>query len=135
MAWLRSRRFDAVLLVVSLGFVLCTLAAARTPASDVAAGPYRIAGTVVNKSGGAALALTRVTIRDTKNPKEVQSQLTGDDGRFEFRVPAGKYGLHAAKRGFLSSDYNQHDQNRGRDRDGKPSTATGAVGGVERQDS
>jgi Carboxypeptidase regulatory-like domain len=110
MSWVRSRRFDAVLRVGSLGFALCTLAASQTPAGDVPEGPYRIAGTVVNKSGGAALPLSRVTIRNTKNPKDVQSQLTGDDGRFEFRVPTGKYGLHAAKRGFLSSDYNQHDQ-------------------------
>jgi hypothetical protein len=110
MSGLRSRCFDALRVIGSLGFVLSAIAAAQTPAADVPAGPYRIAGTVVNRSGGAALPLTRVTIRNTKNPKDVQSQLTGDDGRFEFRVPTGKYGLHAAKRGFLSSDYNQHDQ-------------------------
>jgi hypothetical protein len=36
--------------------------------------------------------------------------LTGEDGRFVFGVGTGKYSLHGAKRGFISSDYNQHEQ-------------------------
>jgi len=73
-------------------------------------GPYRIAGTVVNAKGGGLLAHTRVTISDVKNERKVQFVITGDDGRFEFHVPAGKYALEGAKRGFINAAYDQHDQ-------------------------
>ncbi len=36
---------------------------------------------------------------------------TGDDGRFDFGgVPLGKYELSAAKRGYLTQSYQQHDE-------------------------
>ncbi len=76
----------------------------------ILSGPYRIAGTVVNAKGGSQLARSRVTISDVKNQHGVQSAVTGDDGRFDFHVPAGKYSLEGAKRGFISAAYNQHDQ-------------------------
>ncbi len=85
-------------------------ASAQIAVGDAVSAKFRIAGTVIAKPGGNTLARTRVILRNTKDPKDVQSQLTGDDGRFEFRVPAGKYSLHGAKRGFVSSDYNQHEQ-------------------------
>src|SRR5260370_7301556 len=79
----------------------------RTP---IPSGPYRIAGTVVNAKAGGPLARSRVTIADAKNRQSVQSVITSDDGRFEFHVPAGKYSLDGAKRGFITASYNQHDQ-------------------------
>ena len=93
-----------------LALTLSGAAAAQITVGDTANAQFRIAGTVVAKPGGNALARTRVILRNTKDPKDVRSQLTGDDGRFEFRVPAGKYSLHGAKRGYVSSDYNQHEQ-------------------------
>jgi hypothetical protein len=37
--------------------------------------------------------------------------ITGEDGKFEFSgLPAGKYSLEGAKRGFISAAYDQHDQ-------------------------
>ena len=75
----------------------------------IPSGPYRIAGTVVNAKSGGVLARARVTIGDVKNRQSLQSVITGDDGRFEFRVPAGKYSLEGAKRGFIAASYNQHD--------------------------
>jgi hypothetical protein len=37
--------------------------------------------------------------------------ITGDDGHFEFRnLPAGKYALNGAKRGYISAAYEQHEQ-------------------------
>ncbi len=37
--------------------------------------------------------------------------ITGDDGHFEFRnLPAGKYALNGAKRGYISAAYDQHEQ-------------------------
>lgn len=73
-------------------------------------GPYRIAGTVVNAKTGGLLARSRVTIADAKHRQSMQSVVTGDDGRFEFHVPAGKYSLEGEKRGFIAASYDQHEQ-------------------------
>lgn len=71
---------------------------------------YRIAGVVVSQIDGHPLPRVRVTIRDTKNDQKFESVITGDDGRFEFvHVPAGKYSLQGAKRGFVGSYYDQHE--------------------------
>ncbi|HEY4841253.1 MAG TPA: carboxypeptidase-like regulatory domain-containing protein [Terriglobales bacterium] len=78
--------------------------------TQIAAGPYRIAGMAVNARAGNALARCRVTIADAKDQRKVLSVITGDDGRFEFHVPAGKFSLGGAKRGFISAGYNQHDE-------------------------
>ena len=72
---------------------------------------FRIAGKVVNALGGRPLGRARVTIFDTKNPKHPESTLTSADGNFEFRqLGAGKYALSAAKRGFITSAYEQHER-------------------------
>lgn len=72
---------------------------------------YRIAGTIVSSTDAHALDRARVTIRDAKDPQKFQSVVTGVDGRFEFSgLPAGKYALEGAKRGFISAAYDQHDQ-------------------------
>jgi hypothetical protein len=77
--------------------------------TQIPSGAYRIAGTVVNAKTGGLLARSRVTIADAKNRQSVQSVISGDDGRFEFHVPAGKYSLDGAKRGFITASYAQHD--------------------------
>ena len=77
---------------------------------EIPSGPYRIAGTVINSKAGSQLARCRVTITDAKKRQSVQSLITGEDGRFEFHVPAGKYSLQGAKRGFITGAYNQHEQ-------------------------
>ena len=106
MSWLRCR---STVLLTSLAIFVCSSLAAQNSPPDPAA-QFRVAGKVVNKLGGASLARTRIILRNVKDTKDAQSQLTGDDGRFEFRVRAGKYALHGAKRGFISADYNQHEQ-------------------------
>jgi len=78
--------------------------------TQIPSGPYRIAGTVVNAKTGGSLGRSRVTIADAKNRQSMQSVVTDNDGRFEFHVPAGKYSLDGAKRGFITASYNQHDQ-------------------------
>jgi hypothetical protein len=88
-------------------------AMAQSPNAErtlIPAGPYRIAGMAVNARAGNVLARCRVTIADAKNQRKVQSVITDDDGRFEFHVPAGKFSLGGAKRGFISAGYNQHDE-------------------------
>jgi protocatechuate 3,4-dioxygenase beta subunit len=89
----------------------CTLAQiGNAQEAKIPSGPYRIAGTVVSAKGSGALALCRVTITDSKTRKSTQTFITGDDGRFEFHVPAGKFSLEGAKRGFITAAYNQHEQ-------------------------
>jgi protocatechuate 3,4-dioxygenase beta subunit len=70
----------------------------------------RIAGTIVNAIGGNPLGRARVTILDARNPKNVQSMITAEDGRFEFKVGTGKYALQGAKRGFITAAYDEHEQ-------------------------
>ena len=86
---------------------------AQTPGQKqgpIPTGPYRIAGTVVNARGGNPLVRSRVTIMDAKVRQNIQFVVTSDDGRFEFHVPAGKFALQGATRGFITAAYNQHDQ-------------------------
>jgi hypothetical protein len=107
----RLRRW---LCAVAAGFVaLCCSAQLVTENAQqtrIPDGPYRIAGTAVNAKSGGLLARARVTISDVKNRQSTQFVVTGEDGRFEFHVPAGKYDLAGAKRGFIAASYNQHDQ-------------------------
>lgn len=80
-------------------------------ASFASASEFRIAGTIVSKADGHPLARARVTIRDVKDTKNIQSVITAEDGKFEFNgVPKGKYSLEGAKRGFINAAYDQHDQ-------------------------
>lgn len=102
------RVFLAVLIWSALGSGAYASAASRGP--DTAGGTYRVAGRVVAMADGAVLPLVRVTLREVKNPKNVQSVLTGDDGHFEFSAAPGKYDLRGAKRGFITSAYDQHEQ-------------------------
>ncbi len=83
---------------------------ANSPGAANAAVFYRIAGTVVSKTAGHPLGRARVTIRDAKNPQKFESVITAEDGKFAFeKVPAGKYSLTGAKRGFITASYDQHD--------------------------
>jgi Carboxypeptidase regulatory-like domain len=86
-----------------------TLTAAQTP--GIPASGYRIAGTIVSKTDGHPLARARITVRDAKDSKKFESLVTSENGKFEFKgLPAGKYDLHGARRGFISASYDQHDQ-------------------------
>jgi hypothetical protein len=77
----------------------------------IPANGYRIAGTVVSKTDGHPLARARIVLRDTKDSRKFESQVTAEDGKFDFPgIPAGKYSLNGAKRGFITAAYDQHDQ-------------------------
>ncbi|MGO8985034.1 MAG: carboxypeptidase regulatory-like domain-containing protein [Terriglobales bacterium] len=101
-----------LLIALAAGILFCgTLPRmAMAQATPVPSGPFRIAGTVVNAKAGNALTHCRVTIISARNRQSMQSLITGEDGRFEFHVPAGKYSLEGAKRGFVTASYNQHEQ-------------------------
>jgi hypothetical protein len=89
-----------------------TSAAAQQPGSSTtsAAQSWHISGRVVDARGGQALARCVVEITPTDNRGPSLSFETGDDGRFDFGgVPFGKYELSAAKRGYLTQSYQQHE--------------------------
>lgn len=82
-----------------------------TPSHAVTPGDYRIAGTVVSKTDGHPLANVRITVRDAKDPQKFEFQVTSEAGKFQFNgVPAGKYQLIGAKRGFIAASFDQHEQ-------------------------
>jgi hypothetical protein len=82
------------------------------PQESYAAGQgFKIAGTVVNAVTGAALARVKVSIADTRARTRKIEMVTGEGGNFEFaQLPAGKYSLQGAKRGYITSSYEQHEQ-------------------------
>ena len=100
---------------LSLGAV-CLLVVFRSTAQTAAqhensGSGFRIAGTVVSKTDNHPIAGASVILANTKARQQPQSTIVSDDGRFEFvSLPAGKYSLSGAKRGYGSAGYDQHDQ-------------------------
>jgi hypothetical protein len=75
-----------------------------------AAQSWHISGKVVDARSGQALTRCVVEITSTDHRSPSLSFETGDDGRFDFGgIPLGKYELSAAKRGYLTQSYQQHD--------------------------
>jgi 5-hydroxyisourate hydrolase-like protein (transthyretin family) len=99
---------------LSVCLQICGLCAAQTPEGARpldASVATKIAGMVVNSITGTPLAQSRVTISDTKQRGRMKWVVTSENGRFEFdQLPAGKYSLEGAKRGFLTAGYQQHEQ-------------------------
>jgi hypothetical protein len=107
----QSIRFLAM--VATVCGLLLSGARAQTENSQRAAipsGPYRIAGMVLNAKTGSALSHATVTVSDATKREIEQMFVTGDDGRFEFHVPAGKFSLRGARRGFTAGYYDQHEE-------------------------
>lgn len=98
-------------IVASLVFGPASLTAqtGKPAKKPVAIGAFRIAGTIVNANTSQPLARAQVSVTNTKDSKDTQTLVSGDDGRFHFWVGAGKYSLRGAKRGFLSAAYEQHE--------------------------
>jgi Carboxypeptidase regulatory-like domain/Prealbumin-like fold domain len=107
----RSHCSQAKLATPAMILAVCLLTPCFSSAQTSPASPgYRIAGIAVSKLDGHPLSRVRVTATDTANSQKSASVITGDDGRFEFTtVPAGKYSLNGAKRGFIASYYDQHE--------------------------
>ncbi len=57
------------------------------------------------------LSQARISLAETKDRAKTISMVTSEDGHFEFsQLKAGKYSLQGAKRGFVASAYEQHEQ-------------------------
>lgn len=107
------KRFLCSLLCACL--VLTTSGALRaqtmTLPPGASAGFYKVAGTIVSQTDGHPLERARVTLRDAKDSRKYEAIITEAGGKFDFEnVPAGKYSLTGAKRGYISAAYDQHDQ-------------------------
>lgn len=99
-----------LILLAGVFLLVPRLLGQSTPLHTVPAGNFRIAGTVVSATTGHPLARAQVTLSNARNRQETQLAIASDEGRFEFRVNAGKYGLQASKRGFIAAAYDQHEQ-------------------------
>ncbi len=79
------------------GIVCLAIVAAAAPAVR-AADLYRVAGVVVNAATGAPLPRARVILMRSGTPDVAGATIAGDDGRFSFDVPAGKFSMSAGTR-------------------------------------
>jgi Carboxypeptidase regulatory-like domain len=111
-----ARRCRTVLAMLAGALQPGGLAAAQsqTPAvqeGSLARQTFKIAGTVVSAATSAPLSQARISIAETRDRGKLISMITSEDGHFEFsQLKAGKYSLQGAKRGFISSAYEQHEQ-------------------------
>lgn len=95
---------------LALATLLFCALVALSPLAKAQTGGYRIAGKVVSSTSGAPLSQARVTIASVQDRDETKSLITGDDGTFAFtNLAAGKYSLSAARRGFIESSFEQHE--------------------------
>jgi len=75
-----------------------------------AAQGYRIAGQVVDAESGEPVPRVTVSVLNEEDYHLMTSAVTDGEGHFAFEhLPAGKYPLTAAKRGFRTSYYDEHD--------------------------
>ena len=98
---------NCIALLLALAFHFGA-AAAQQPLSTTQA--LHISGKVVDARSGRPLARCVVEINPTDNRSQSLSVETGDDGQFDFGgLRSGKYALSAAKRGYLTESYQQHE--------------------------
>jgi Carboxypeptidase regulatory-like domain len=102
---------SAMVMLALLLWFPSSQAGAQQPGSASAVQSWHISGKVVDARSGQAIVRCVVEIKPTDGRSQSLSFETGDDGRFDFGgIPAGKYELSAAKRGYLTQSYQQHDE-------------------------
>ncbi len=100
----------ALLLTLLLALAFHPGAAAAQQPDSSTAQAWHISGKVVDARSGRPLARCAVEINPTDNRGQSLSLETGDDGQFDFSgLRPGKYALSAAKRGYLTQSYQQHE--------------------------
>ena len=117
-------RFEGVALRITTrgfaGVLACSamLALAQNPQSqsraaapERMAGPYRIAGVLVNATTDEPVRRATVEALKETDSHAVASCVTDNDGHFALSgLAAAKYQLTASKRGFRTASYDQHDE-------------------------
>jgi Carboxypeptidase regulatory-like domain len=80
-------------------------------ASKPAAQTYRIAGTLTNSVTGEAISGATMTLFAEPTRQVLQTTVTDTDGHFALEpVVAAKYSLSAARRGYMSANFDEHEQ-------------------------
>ena len=108
-----GRPISAFFLLVAVTFAPTPSlpASAALPAAARSPG-FLMSGAVVDARSRTPLAKTLVIIIPSAAPGMAHAKitLTGADGRFEFAsLPAGKYNLQAARRGYRQQAFEEHD--------------------------
>ncbi len=71
---------------------------------------YRIAGTLTDSVSNGSLGGATMTLLSVPEQATLQTTTTDDQGRFAFEpMAAGKYALMASRRGYLSEEFNEHE--------------------------
>jgi Carboxypeptidase regulatory-like domain len=92
--------------LIWLAILLC----ASTASAQNASGGYRIAGRVIDAVTGDPVARAVVSVLTTEDYKVIASSLTDAEGHFSFSgLAAGKYPLNAARRGYRTSYFDEHE--------------------------
>jgi hypothetical protein len=103
-----STLFGVASLVLAL--VCATAAQQQEPPASSSSGTWRMSGKVVDARSGQALARCVVGISPSQERTQSVSAVTGEDGQFVFAgLESGKYRLTAARRGYLTQSYQQHE--------------------------
>ncbi len=72
---------------------------------------YRIAGTLVNAATGEPVVRGTISLLAESDSHTLATTHTDSQGRFSINhLPAGKYQLTAAKRGYMSAFYDEHEE-------------------------
>lgn len=67
---------------------------------------FTVSGAVVSDGGGEPLARMRVSLITAQPGSQLQREtVTGEDGRFRFSVPEGRYSLTASRNGIPRQIY------------------------------
>lgn len=113
----QTAQLAAVLLLFGLPVAPLGLAQTQTPVrppaqvSTPAAKLYKIAGTVTNAVTGEPVPRASVSLLEDASRDTLQTTETGPDGEFQLEpVPAGKYPLRVARRGYHTSFFDEHDE-------------------------
>jgi hypothetical protein len=104
------KRFELVAVHV-ISILIMTLALAGAAAQHGAQAKYRIAGKLVNAATGDPIMRGTVSLLAEGDSHPLATTLTDDEGRFSIDgLAADKYQLTAAKRGYLSGFYDEHEE-------------------------
>lgn len=110
-AWRPAR---VLLMAVAFCFIFAIgspAQSANTAGRNSLAGPYRIAGILVNAATGAPIPRAMVEALTEEDSHAVASCVTDSEGRFALEhLAATKYQLTASKRGFRTAAYDEHDE-------------------------
>ncbi|HWG20481.1 MAG TPA: carboxypeptidase-like regulatory domain-containing protein [Terracidiphilus sp.] len=93
-----------------LAAIVLVAAPAQAAAPATAAG-YRVAGRVVDAVTGDPVRRATVSLLSEEDGQLVAAVVTDAEGHFVFNgIPAGKYPFTAAKRGYRTAYYDEHDE-------------------------